>query len=114
MNDDFAMRAALGLLCDYCVHDTPAVVFRQKRGFTMITPDAVLRFEDPWNACAACAQFVERRQIHLLLDRVMRLHPRHGEMNRPQKRLTRRMLKRMYMAMYDAGVEKPEPIAGPS
>ncbi|MFC9974288.1 hypothetical protein ACFVH6_25630 [Spirillospora sp. NPDC127200] len=54
---------------------------------------------------------VERKQLHLLLDRVMRLHPTYQEMSRREKPEVRRFLKKMYRAMYECGVEKPEPLS---
>ena len=97
--------------CDFCAAQEPTVFFPQKYGFTMLMPDGSMhRFEDPWNACPACAVLVEKKQLHMLLDRVTKKHPMYFEMNRPQRRFQRAALKKMYQAMYRSLLGKPVPL----
>ncbi|WP_019632490.1 hypothetical protein [Actinomadura atramentaria] len=101
-------------LCDFCAATEPIVLFPQKHGFTMLMPDGTRhRFEDPWTACATCAPLVENRQLHLLLDRAMKKHPAYWDANRQQRRFIRATLKKMYQAMYDSIVGRPEPLPAP-
>jgi hypothetical protein len=79
----------------------------------MILGDGIpRRFADPWNACPPCARLVQRGQLHLLLERVMTRHPLYHQMNRPERRAHRALLKKMYRAMYQSLLGEPLPLRG--
>lgn len=109
---EIAQRRMMGMpLCDFCSRQDPIVKFTQKRAFMLRDRDGNNHlFADAWAACADCAPLVERKQMNLLLDRVIALSPLYQGMSRAQKKAKRQFVKKLYRAMYAAGVEKSEPL----
>ncbi|QUI30706.1 hypothetical protein H9W91_07410 [Streptomyces alfalfae] len=55
---------------------------------------------DDWAACERCAPLIRKRQLHLLLDRVVAVAP--GNLNRPERRKFRSEVKAAHSKFFAA------------
>ncbi|WP_242882564.1 hypothetical protein [Actinomadura litoris] len=101
-------------VCDFCCHAPPLVSFPRKGGNVKVTVldngDTLTEVDvEPWLACKTCAPLVIKRQLHLIIERTMRLHPRYWTLNRPERRALRARYKALYRWLF-GDLKAPEPL----
>ncbi|MFI6884006.1 hypothetical protein [Streptosporangium canum] len=107
------------MICDFCGTPNPGVVFvpnTKKAVIERIVTEDVIQSTDlsssPWAACDTCSAFLEKRQLHLLLDRVVHfLSSRYG-LSRPERKAIRAYNKKRYAALFKTGLAGPFPLEG--
>ncbi|WP_433145012.1 hypothetical protein ACQPZ8_01295 [Actinomadura nitritigenes] len=104
-----------GQVCDFCCYLAAVVAFPPNRGtvevFQSPQGDTITQIdEEGWAACERCAPLVLKRQLHLLIDRSLRLNPQYSGWNRHERAAHRADYKRLYRMLFKAGLGKPEPI----